>query len=235
MKTAPSIAIIVVAIVLTSLLWYVEISDHLSAAIQSFERAVTAPTPTPYIYSTPQPTSTPTAVPTTPPKPLWGTTTPSTPSFTVAYADYSHDVPPTYKTDPYTGKSIIDQSGYHVDNRTIKVTINNPAFISSVTNDGNTTGLYFNVRSKGHYEDWSSASSYRSVTQFEESDNGQTVILFFLDDWSISSGGEVDFQVQAVVGYSYRYVSGLCGESFGYNFVTVGESGWSGTQTVSVP
>jgi hypothetical protein len=39
---------------------------------------------------------------------------PSVPEFSLKYVDHSYDVPTTYGTDPYTGKTIITQEGYHV-------------------------------------------------------------------------------------------------------------------------
>jgi hypothetical protein len=47
---------------------------------------------------------------------------PSVPEFTVRYVDLSYDVPTTTSIDQYTGKTITNQ-GYHMENRTIQITI----------------------------------------------------------------------------------------------------------------
>jgi hypothetical protein len=237
MKTVTAIALVIVAVLLTSAVWYV--LDNNQGIInwpsqgQNNPNPSSTPTPTPR-YISPTPTATPTSTPEPTVEPITEATTPYVPSFTVQYVDHSHDVPPTYKTDPYTGQTVVDHAGYHVDNRTIEVRIKNQAFSSSVTSDGNTTALYYNVRSKGHYEDWNTASNYHSVNQFQASNSGQTVILFYLDNWSIPSGGQVDFQVQAVIGYSYTYISGLCGENTNNAFISMGQSDWSSTQTLTI-
>ncbi|MCW3994750.1 MAG: hypothetical protein NWE98_01210 [Candidatus Bathyarchaeota archaeon] len=230
---AISLAIIIAILLsalLISFLWYI-VNDQ-NRIIQIFGNPVTGPTPTPFTPETPQPPLNP--IPTPAWRPTIGTTNPSVPEFTVRYVDHSYDVPPTYKIDPYTGKTVVDRNGYHVDNRTIEVTIKNQAFTPSVTEDGNITGLYYNVRSKGHYEGWNDASSYHYIDKFQASTSSQTVILFFLQNWSIPPGGQVDFQVQAVIGYSYTYVTGLCGESTARTFVSISQSDWSSTQTITI-
>jgi hypothetical protein len=86
---------------------------------------------------------------------------PSVPEFTVKYVDYSYDVPPTYGIDQYSGKSVITQAGYHVDNRTMVFTIKNHPFNSYNDSSGNYITLYYNFRFKGHYGDqWSYCPFY---------------------------------------------------------------------------
>jgi len=46
-------------------------------------------------------------------------TKPSVPEFTLKVIDNSYEVPPTYYTDPYTGKITITQTGYRAQNGTI--------------------------------------------------------------------------------------------------------------------
>lgn len=82
--------------------------------------------------------------------------TPSTPQFTVRYVDYSYYIPPTYGIDPYTGQNVTVQAGSYVDNRTVEFTIRNQPFIPAQDLSGNTIGLYYNFRYKGHFGDqWS--------------------------------------------------------------------------------
>jgi hypothetical protein len=54
-------------------------------------------------------------------------------SFTVSFVDLSYDVPITTSTDRYTGQNITNQ-GYHVENRTIQITIENQPFSSYMEN-----------------------------------------------------------------------------------------------------
>ena len=81
----------------------------------------------------------------------------STPdSFTIRYVDYSYNVAPTYGTDQYTGKTVIIQEGYHVNNMSIEFTIKNQLFTVYADSSGNQIGLYYNFRHKGAYEtEWS--------------------------------------------------------------------------------
>ncbi|MCL4429763.1 MAG: hypothetical protein M1167_03315, partial [Chloroflexi bacterium] len=79
------------------------------------------------------------------------TVKPSVPQFTVKYTDLSYDVSPTYGIDQYTGKTVIIEDGYHVDNRSLQFTIINQPFTSYIDPSGNQTGLYYNLRIKGAY------------------------------------------------------------------------------------
>ena len=235
LRTITVLAVVVVVVLLTSAIWIVLLNNQGNPFVPTQGNTNSNPTPTPSSppYN-PSPTQTPTITPMPTSTSVTGTTTPTVPEFTSQYADHSYDVPPTYKINSYTGKTVVDHAGYHVDNRTIDVTIKNQAFTPSITADGNTTALYYNVRSKGHYEDWNSASNYHSVIQFQASKLSQTVILFYLNNWSVPSGGQVDIQVQAVIGYSYTYISGMCGESTSNAFISIGQSDWSSAQTVTV-
>ena len=67
---------------------------------------------------------------------------PSVPEFTLKYVDHSYDVPPTYSTDPYTGKTVMTQAGYHVENKSIEVTIKNQPFTNYKDASGNNVMLF---------------------------------------------------------------------------------------------
>ncbi|MCW3996087.1 MAG: hypothetical protein NWE98_08080 [Candidatus Bathyarchaeota archaeon] len=152
----------------------------------------------------------------------------SKPEFTVQYVDHSYDVPPTYGKDAYTGQTIIVSGGYHVDNRTIDVTIRNQPF-ASYNASGHMTQLYYNVRSKGHFEDWNGAS-VRTVNAFEASASGYTVVSINIAYWSVREGGQIDFQVQAIAGYPAADAA-YCGS---IHFTTVEEGPWSDIQTITI-
>ena len=65
-------------------------------------------------------------------KPTWAQTKPSVPEFTVKLEDHSYDVLTTYSIDPYTGENVT-HAGYHVENKTIEVTIKNQPFVPSTS------------------------------------------------------------------------------------------------------
>jgi hypothetical protein len=158
---------------------------------------------------------------------------PSVPTFTVQYVDHSYDVPPTYKIEPYTGQTVVDQAGYHVDKRTLDVTIQNQAFTSFKQN-GNDTALYYYIRHKGHFEDWPQDAGINYVGTIQADTSASTLVSFPLEYWNIPAGGQVDFQVKAAIGYSYTYITGLCGESTSNSFVSLGQSDWSSTRTITI-
>jgi hypothetical protein len=153
---------------------------------------------------------------------------PSVPEFTVKLADHSYDVPPstTTTTDPYTGKqTVTTQHGYHVENKTIDITIKNQPFVPP----DNLTNLYYDVRVKGHFgENWTELYSY-SV------DGGNGLRLQSASENTVIStpqdypaDGQVDFQVEAVI----ATIHPLCNTNFAYwEYET---SGWSNTQTITI-
>ena len=178
---------------------------------------------------------------------------PSTPdSFTIRYVDYSYNVAPTYGTDQYTGKTVIIQEGYHVNNMSIEFTIKNQPFTVYADSSGNQIGLYYNFRHKGAYEtEWSyypfapngiTTSRYGgmfggenpgSPLQLAASDSQYTVVSISLRDLSLEDvavDGQVEFQVQAIAGYMEATDYMLAG--YVYDF-TGESSGWSSTQTIS--
>ncbi len=160
---------------------------------------------------------------------------PSVPEFTVQYVDHSYDVPVThwYSTDPYTGQQITHSSGgNHVDNRTVDDTINNQPFTPYLDSQNRTIQLYYNIRSKGHFADWSSTtdSGYHSMTGLQASTSTYTVVSFNIEYWNVQPGGQIDFQAQAVVGYSSFDTAG-CYTAYQ---TTVGTSGWSNTATITI-
>jgi hypothetical protein len=124
---------------------------------------------------------------------------PSVPQFTVEFVDKSYDVPPTTEstTDPYTNKTTTTTiPGYHTDNPTIKVTIKNQPFPSTL--NGNATNLYYNVRIKGHFgEDWNEQYSYTEYSSgsLPTQSSSEYTILSFPSRYR--AGDEVDFQAEA--------------------------------------
>jgi hypothetical protein len=79
---------------------------------------------------------------------------PTVPEFTLKYVDHSYDVPPTYETDPYTGKTVLTQAGYHVQNNSVELIIKNQPYHSYTNENGSRIWLYYLVAVKGHFDNW---------------------------------------------------------------------------------
>jgi hypothetical protein len=176
-------------------------------------------------------------------------TKPSVPEFTLRYVDNSYDVPPIYSVDPYTGKNVLTQAGYYVENKSIEVIIKNQPFLSYRNENNSIVELHYYILAKGHFQDWNSDlpnpdsrvdrsdGEYTVVTYGLGRNNGSDVYHRQLGD--VSAWGKVDFKVQALLGYSARFSRGpyesQFGEAYYYVFTVVGKSDWSIIQTISIP
>ena len=174
---------------------------------------------------------------------------PSAPEFTAKYQNLNYDVPSTYGTDQYTGKTIVLQQGYTIDNRSIPFTIKNQAYPSPPQQSGNISGVFFNFRVKGIYgteaqwdyypfaENGWTTNTYGGLfvpldkrppaPAFCQS-NGQypTVTITIPGAWRVPKGATLDVQVQVISGQiqpddKWYYFAGEFGD-------------WSNTQTVVV-
>jgi hypothetical protein len=133
---------------------------------------------------------------------------PVAPEFTVQFGDHSYDIPTTYTTDIYTGETITHQ-GYRVQNRSIDLIIKNQPFSQFGDGSGNVTGLYYNVRERGHFGSDSDWKNFPEYTSFPASSSSYTTISFSLNGYAMDNSniiyapaeGKLDFQVQALVGY----------------------------------
>jgi hypothetical protein len=178
---------------------------------------------------------------------------PSTPEFTVRYVNRSYFVSATHDIDIYTGKNVTTHEAYYVQRKTIELTIKNQAFTAFKDSDNHSINLYYSVRMKGYFGgSWNypnigdyyvegkpevnyvraNTSSDSTVIAYGLVGNNGTVGYYCFD---ISAGGQADFQVQAFIGYNTRTTfMGILGES--HQDVFTGEtSGWSGTQTLTIP
>jgi hypothetical protein len=161
------------------------------------------------------------------------------PEFTLKFVEHPYDVPPTYGVDPYTGKSVITQDGYHVENKSIEITVKNQTYLPSY--NGSSVWLVYNVQAKGHFE-----GSWTAIYRFDQytggylpiqSSSGSAVISVPADDYPVD--GEVDFQVQALTEYQaqitcYPHLGTILGayEVTGY---AIGEtSDWSKTISIDL-
>jgi hypothetical protein len=207
---------------------------------------------------------------------------PSVPEFTLKYVDHSYDVPPTYGIDPYTGKTMLTQSGYHVQNNSVELIIKNQPYHSYRNENGSLIWLYYLVAIKGHFENWtddnwasqtinlktydsyplnyipsSENSEYTVITYGLDGDNGTDTAYQYRSptyytppyygyyDYTlgnVSVGGQVDFRVQSIIGYSTRINETLSGPPIGldpgdvphYYIFTGQTSDWSNTQTITI-
>jgi hypothetical protein len=155
-------------------------------------------------------------------------TKPSVPEFTLKLVSHPYDVAPETTIDPYTGKTVITQHGYHVENKTVEITIKNQALPK--LSDSNY--LYYNVSYKGLYEnDW----KYFGYSQYEplitQSNSDYTIVNFE----NIPVEGQMDFRVQAQIGYYLEIFYPMQFMDTHFYTFTGEVSGWSPTQTMTIP
>jgi hypothetical protein len=147
---------------------------------------------------------------------------PSVPEFTVAVVSHPFEVPPYNQTDTYTG-AVTTYPGYHEENSSVEITIKNQPFTSTQMTDGNWTHLYYEVRFKPTFEptDW----VYYGVDEGTTNQPEYTVISMptYLCPANLRNGSQIDFQVQARIGYEPE------GRSF-----TGESSDWSNTQILKI-
>lgn len=167
----------------------------------------------------------------------------SVPEFTLNFAVHPYDVPTTYGIDPYTGKNVTIQEGYHVENKSIEVTIKNQPFAPYHDANGTLVRLYYCINFKGHFED-RTFDPNNTGSYFLPSDSDYTVVSFALGEDSpygnlreIPFGGQIDFQVAATVGYLARiYGTPVPPWPESYFDVFISEaSSLSNTQTLIIP
>jgi hypothetical protein len=166
-------------------------------------------------------------------------TVPSVPEFTIKFVRASASI---NITDPNTGLN----NTVNFDNSTIQVTIKNQPFNPYKDAKGNSINLYYNVSEKGPYGNWNYHPT--SAQKYIASNSEYTVLTFLTNDMNQlqnSTGvhaeviptpvGELDFQVQACIGY-YSVAIVYSGSSFPHQIeVFNGEtSDWSNTQTVAI-
>jgi hypothetical protein len=175
---------------------------------------------------------------------------PSVPEFTVKLINNSYYVPPTTSIDPYTGQTVT-QGGYYVEvEPDIEIAIKNQPFtpyVDTATNKG--ISLFYQVRTKGHFsQDWSiveywikEAPAYNPRNPYPEQDyTSEHTILKYgsLAGQNIPSKGQLDIQVQALIGYVTIHGDPNHSIDLYYQFASfefTGEtSGWSNTQTITI-
>ncbi len=177
-------------------------------------------------------------------KPALGVTKPSVPEFSLTLTEKPFDVPPIYRIDAYTGENVTVQTGYRLQNRSIDVIIKNQPFTPYRDSSGNHIDLYYNVRSKGRFQnEWYYYPYCGRLLPIAASNSNYTVLSFSLESalssyaqyfftlGDVPAGGQVDFQVQASIVY---YADLLFKTTLSDNAFTGETSEWSSTQTITV-
>jgi hypothetical protein len=151
---------------------------------------------------------------------------PSVPEFSLKLVHYSSDDPAVYGIDPYTGENVTITPAKHQESSEIHIIIKNQPFTPYNDSSGNLIGLYYGVRSKGHFSnDWS-----KGIISVDKDNSSFTVTSQSVN--YMPADAQVDFQVKAMVGYFED--TGLP-SYVGNGPVFVGEnSDWSVTQTITL-
>jgi hypothetical protein len=172
---------------------------------------------------------------------------PLVPEFSLNLLNSSYDIPPTATTNPFTGQ-ISTNPGEHVEARTIEIRIKNEPITPFLVTEGSsnwTAYLMYNIRWKGHFEEnwheiYNPSDGYLGRSSGSETVYSNQGLYSSKEGLKLASRGiyitlplsaEVDFQVEAMIGYTHRVVEG--GLAPWYFF---GEtSGWSNTRTIAIP
>ena len=222
------------------------------------------PPPSSLLFTTPTPAVTPTPRPIPSPSPdISPNFKPPVPEFTLYLVNHPIDIPattPTYTTDPYTGETKLQSpgsAGNRIDNWTIELWIPNKQF--NDPNGSSTFHLYYDVRTKGHFEqNWQDlyAPFYSAYDGGAFIPNGSpsqsnkvyTVITYsayFPPYYSYPQAtyppnAQVDFQVSAMLGHdSQIFVNDhpLAPYPIGHEEPAIAydiQSDWSSTQTLTI-
>jgi hypothetical protein len=180
-------------------------------------------------------------------KPANAQTTPdlSIPQFTVSFVNRSYTTPiiTTQTTDPFTGQQVTHISGgQYVNNETIDIKIQNPPYRSATLSNGTVGQLFYSIRTKGHFADWTPVSTggYSFTQVFPSTSDYTVVTLIIASDTSLTdgnmyipAGGQEDFQVETNVGYQYEMYIDIV--PIGKTFASYADSGWSDIQTITIP
>lgn len=178
---------------------------------------------------------------------------PAAPEFTVKIVAHPYDVPPETTTtiDQYTGKETTTTTpGYHVENKSIEITILNPTFTPIVIDEATywdrdeqkqitvecniTAEPYYFVRVKGHYGDsWKGVvqpeGDYRRAPQSNVQLDSKYTVLTIGADYPQDT--KLDFQVK--VGIAYYNGEMRCTLLMGYRYYGQ-DSDWSNTQILTM-
>ncbi len=168
---------------------------------------------------------------------------PSTPEFTVSLVDHSYETEPitSSTTNPYNNKTTTTTiQSQHIKNVTIDLTIKNQPYPATIA--GNTSQMFFFVRTKGHYtQDFAEdlqvipfyVADYRTFPIIMQSDSDYTVISLPTENYSV--GDEIDIQVAAVLAYACTFTRETLPPMTEFKYIRAATSNWSVTQTFTMP
>jgi hypothetical protein len=181
---------------------------------------------------------------------------PSAPTFSLKIVAHPYDVAPITTVDPYTGKTVITQAGYHVENKSIQVQVTNQPF--SYSFNGTTYHLYYSVRVKGHFENiwkeyyavYEGISYAKEGTMYCAKAQYTKGLLQSNSDYSLLSipasnypdEGQLDIQVQEAIGHDAKIFINENWHIMDFTYYGHYEeavavdttSDWSGTQIINL-
>jgi hypothetical protein len=159
---------------------------------------------------------------------------PSIPDFTLALTNHSYDVPnsTSITIDQTTGNKVVETSpGYHVENKTIDIMVQNPAFTPQVKPNHYSINLYYDVRFKGNSEtNWTELYHYDEDTNNLEAAtlSAYTIISLPQDYFSERL---VDFQVAAI---NATQIIDASSTTLPFYYWRYQASGWSDIHTLDL-
>jgi hypothetical protein len=169
--------------------------------------------------------------------------TPSVPKFSLQIAENPYYVTPITSFDPNTGQNVTIQSGYQCENRTIDVLIENQPFAPYEGPNGHLVFLAYNISVKAHSSDIWSYYPNSDLKLPLIGRSSTTVVIFGYENnardsytypFNITNNDQVDFRVEAEIGYNNATLIPGTGFAGGYSFVGK-DSGWSNTQIITIP
>ncbi len=198
-----------------------------------------------YVFSQPNQTSntpTPTASPTPTPSPSETPTDasipiPSIPEFTLKFVNETSSL---FEVNPSLAEEAWVDEEFFECGRYIEVKIKNQKVSFASTRLINHTDLYYKIRVKAHNEtNWVETLDLLSYRYYNASDSDYTTTVVEVSprQWlpNIPPDGAVDVQVEALIGQiSWSPLFPALGAGDKYDFVGE-ESGWSNTQTITIP
>jgi hypothetical protein len=142
----------------------------------------------------------------------------------LVYSSYNETTP-----NPYTGANVTQQ----IINNTVEVSIKNQPWIYN----GIKYDLWYNIRTKGHFETDNWASLYSNPDPsigssiIPPSNSGYSVVSYPLENYPPNA--QVDFSVQA---FAWNFSTGYYPDGRYFSLaILVGKSDWSNTQTITIP
>ncbi len=169
------------------------------------------------------------------------TPTLSVPQFTAKFIDASYN---KVSTDPYTGKQVTQ----FILNRTIEITIQNQPLAA---HNSSGTSFYYNIRMKGDFEsEWTNvsspskgllvpSSSQTTVYSYTEGEFSNAPPAYEIGNFFFQPNpndtAKIDIQVEALIGSIQPAVNSQGIQSRWVDDFVGQESGWSNTQTLTIP